>query len=100
MLNPIRHLHSAATNEFHELRETLVERAAGASGVPDEVTDAERGEVLPLIPRRKAGHGSVAFILPDPISNAPRVGRREIDCRQGGDRWSQEKKRGQEDRSS
>ena len=86
-------------DKTHERRETFLERATGALWVPNEVADPEGGEVLALIPRRKAGQGSVAFILPDLISNPPRVGRREIDCGQGGDRWSQEKKRRQEGRS-
>ena len=99
MLHPIRHFYSAATNEFHEFRKTFVERATRAFWVPDEVTDAEGGEVFAFIPGSKPGQGSVALILPDPVSNAARIGRREIDSRQGGDHRSQEKKRRQEGRS-
>ena len=66
-------------DKIDEFRKTFLERAADAFRVPDEVTDAERGEVLACIPRGQAGQGPVALVLPDFLADAPRLGGREID---------------------
>ena len=53
-----------------ETGEAFFEAAAAAFGIPDEVADAEGGEVLALIPTGQAIDGARALILPDALANA------------------------------
>src|SRR4051812_42332495 len=74
---------AAAGNEIHQLRKTFVERSFPAFRIPDEVSDAERGEVLARVPGSQAGNSSVAFVLPDFVSDLLRFGRGQIDGAEG-----------------
>ncbi len=65
--------------EANEIREALLKRAAHVFRVPDEMTNAERGEVLARIPRGQARDGTGAFVLPDFAADAHGVGARERD---------------------
>ncbi len=56
-----------------EFRETLFKRAFPPFHIPDEMTDAERGEVLSGVPTRQPVHGAVAFILPNALPDAVEV---------------------------
>ena len=83
MVQPDWQKRSIVSRKAQEFWETFLERSRPAFRVPDEVTDPERREIFPGIPGSKTGHGSIALVLPNPFSNAPGVGGREIDRRRG-----------------
>ena len=62
----------------HQVGKALFERALFAGRVPDEVSDSEGSEILAGVPGGQSGDGAVAFVLPDFVPDALRLGGREV----------------------
>jgi hypothetical protein len=63
-------------DKVDQLGEAFIERTTHAFGIPDEVTDSKRSKVFALIPGSQSRDRSIAFVLPDLLANALRVGFR------------------------
>ena len=57
--------------------------------VPDEMADAERREILALVPRSEASDGAATFVLPDFSSDPERFGC-HFSRHLAGDRFAEE----------
>lgn len=69
-LHPGGGIDAALAEVGDEAGETFFEGAAAAGGIPDEVADAEGGEVFTGVPTGEAIDGSGAFVLPDAFADA------------------------------
>jgi hypothetical protein len=80
---------SALRNKAHEFGKTFLERSTLAFWVPDKVPNAQGREILAFIPRGQPGDSSIAFVLPDFLSDFDGLAVCERDrgkcLRQGGD---------------
>ena len=52
-----------------QLWKTFLERTALPRGIPDEVSDSERGELLTCVPSGQSADRPTRFILPDALAN-------------------------------
>ncbi len=68
--SPIGHGRAAAAKEGGEGRKAFFKGTSFSGGIPDEMADAERGEVLSAVPAGQSGDGASALILPDPLADA------------------------------
>ena len=69
-LHPGGGVDAALAEVGNEAGEAFLEGAAAASGIPDEVADAEGGEVFTGVPTGEAIDGAGAFVLPDAFADA------------------------------
>jgi hypothetical protein len=70
--------------------EAFLEGAAATGGIPDEVADAEGGEVFTGVPAGEALDGAATFILPDALADAVELGGAEAGrCLRPGGRWGE-----------
>lgn len=96
-LEPGGSLDAVAAEEFDELGEALFEWTFNAFRVPNEVADAEGGEVFTGIPRSEAVASASALVLPDAapdllqLSVGQRVGSRggERGEEDEGEKWAE-----------
>ena len=73
-VEPCRNLNALARQIIDQFWKTFLERTPLPRGVPDEVSDSERGELLPCIPSGQSADRPARFILPDASSNFESLG--------------------------
>lgn len=76
-LHPCGGVDAALAIVGDEAREAFFKGTAAAGRVPNEMADAERGEVFTCIPTGQAIDGAGAFVLPDAFADAVELSRRE-----------------------